>query len=97
MSVKSTSKTLVTCAEMRRDITMWSAVILRIFENGSTRSPGQGSTGGWATEPPGTEDTDGTGDEGRGTAAAPLSMKLRMSCLVTRPWMPEPGIVEIST
>src|SRR3989442_5959280 len=72
---------------------MWSAVILRILENGSTRSPGQGSTVGWTTGP-----VDGTGDGGRGTGAvagalAPVSMKPRMSCLVTRPANPVPGMV----
>src|SRR4029450_4104039 len=61
--VKSTSKKLVTCAETRRDKIMWSAVILRIFENGSTRSPGQGSTAGGT----GALDEPGTEDEGRGT------------------------------
>src|SRR5881396_2197784 len=76
---------------------MWSAVILRILENGSTRSPGQGSTGGWTTGP-----VDGTGDGGRGTGAiagalAPVSMKPRMSCLVTRPANPVPGMVEMSS
>src|SRR5207249_4448807 len=43
---------------------MWSAVILRILENGSTRSPGQGSTVGWTTGP-----ADGTGDGGRRAGA----------------------------
>src|SRR6266568_5452966 len=76
---------------------MWSAVILRILENGSTRSPGQGSTAGWTTGP-----VDGTGDGGRGAGAvagalAPVSMKPRMSCLVTRPANPVPGMVEMSS
>src|SRR2546426_4841836 len=78
---------------------MWSAVILRIFENGSTRSPGQGSTTGCSTGP-----GAGTGDAGRGTGApgrvtvraAPLSMKPSTSCFVTRPANPVPGIVAMS-
>src|SRR5213592_1462383 len=74
---------------------MWSAVILRIFENGSTRSPGQGSTTGCWTGPVGA----GAGSRGPGAvgAGAPRSMKPRMSCFVTRPAKPVPGIVEMST
>src|SRR2546426_5861750 len=76
---------------------MWSAVILRILENGSTRSPGQGSTVGWTTGP-----VDGTGDGGRGTGAvagalAPVSMKPRMSCLVTRPARSEEHTSELQS
>src|SRR6266550_2951701 len=76
---------------------MWSAVILRIFENGSTRSPGQGSTTGCSTGP------DGAGAGSRepgavgGGAGTPRSMNPRMSCFVTRPAKPLPGIVEMST
>src|SRR5437870_8623837 len=72
---------------------MWSAVILRIFENGSTRSPGQGSTVGCWTGPDGAA----AGRRETGAAGAPRSMKPRMSCFVTRPANPEPGIVEMST
>jgi hypothetical protein len=86
---------------------MCSAVILRIFENGSTRSPGHASTRTVAVEGGTTVEGDrgrSSVEDGRGrsttvevTAAAPLSMWLRISCLVTRPAIPEPGIVEIST
>ncbi len=69
---------------------MWSAVILRILENGSTRSPGHGSTAGCAIGPM------GPAAAGRG-ATGPRSMKPRMSCFVTRPAKPVPGIVEMST
>src|SRR5437879_7172854 len=69
---------------------MWSAVILRILEKGSTRSPGHGSTTGCATG------AMAVGAAGRG-AATPRSMKPRMSCFVTRPAKPVPGIVEMST
>src|SRR6184192_245306 len=71
---------------------MWSAVILRILENGSTRSPGQGSTAGAATA--GARDWGlGTGE----TSDAPRSITPSMSSLVTRPAKPVPGIVEMST
>src|SRR5947207_764173 len=69
---------------------MWSAVILRILEKGSTRSPGHGSTTGCAIGPM------DVAAAGRG-AATPRSMKPRMSCFVTRPAKPVPGIVEMST
>src|SRR5438128_5810018 len=77
---------------------MWSAVILRIFENGSTRSPGQGSTTGCSTGP-----TDGSGERGAVPPGAvtgigtPRSIKPRMSCFVTRPAYPVPGMVVMST
>src|SRR6266568_3769951 len=70
---------------------MGSAVILRILENGSTRSPGQGSPAGargWGL---------GAGAAGTATAVGARSMTPRMSCLVTRPAKPVPGIVEMST
>src|SRR5438128_469117 len=70
---------------------MWSAVILRILENGSTRSPGQGSTAGargWGL---------GAGAAGTAAAVGARSMTPRMSCLVTRPAKPVPGMVEMST
>src|SRR5215472_647267 len=51
--VKSTSKNDATCADTRFDRIMWSAVILRIFDHGSTRSPGQGSTAGCSIGPDG--------------------------------------------
>src|SRR5436305_6312464 len=71
---------------------MWSAVILRILENGSTRSPGQGSTAGAATA--GARGWGlGTGE----TSDPPRSITPSMSCLVTRPAKPVPGIVEMST
>src|SRR6266702_5744284 len=85
--VKSTSKKLATWADVRRDMIMWSAVILRILDHGSTRSPGQGSTLG-----------AGSGGPGAGeTLAGPRSINPRMSCFVTRPAKPVPGIVEMST
>src|SRR6267154_331696 len=49
--VKSTSKKLATCADTRFDITMWSAVILRILDHGSTRSPGQAALTGCVMGP----------------------------------------------
>src|SRR5437764_6808782 len=71
---------------------MWSAVILRILENGSTRSPGHGATAGAAT----------AGARGWGlglgeTSDGPRSITPSMSCFVTRPAKPVPGMVEIST
>src|SRR5438477_4149384 len=71
---------------------MWSAVILRILENGSTRSPGHGATAGAAT----------AGARGWGlgvgeTSDVPRSITPSMSCFVTRPAKPVPGIVEMST
>src|SRR5215475_7398193 len=88
MFVKSTSKMVVTCAETRRLLSMFSAILRRILLIGSmvTRSPaanaGVGVVGGAAGA------TAGAG------AGAPLrcSMKLRMSSLVTRPPRPVPGI-----
>src|SRR5438309_5638429 len=74
---------------------MWSAVILRIFENGSTRSPGQGSTAGCCTGPDGA--AAGRRVPGAVGAGAPCSMNPKMSCLVTRPANPVPGMAEIST
>src|SRR5207245_8109376 len=74
---------------------MWSAVILRIFENGSTRSPGQGSTTGCWTGPVGTG--AGSREPGAVGAGTPRSMTPRMSCFVTRPAKPVPGMVEMST
>src|SRR5213080_4960908 len=71
---------------------MWSAVILRILENGSTRSPGQGSTAGAATA-----GARGWGLGAGETSDAPRSITPSMSCLVTRPAKPVPGIVEMST
>src|SRR2546428_10199837 len=68
---------------------MWSAVILRILEKGSTRSPGHGSTTGCAIGP------RDVAAAGRG-AAAPRSMTPRLSCFVARPAKPVPGIVEVS-
>src|SRR5258706_9916360 len=85
--VKSTSKKLATCAEVRRDMIMWSAVILRILDHGSTRSPGQGSTLGAGSWGPGAGDT----------LTGPRSINPRMSCFVTLPAKPDPGIVEMST
>src|SRR3989442_1434778 len=78
---------------------MWSAVILRIFENGSTRSPGQGSTAGGCTGADGAaagRRVPGAVGAGAG-AGAPCSMNPKMSCLVTRPANPVPGMAEIST
>src|SRR3989449_1291899 len=74
---------------------MWSAVILRIFENGSTRSPGQGSTAGCCTGPDGA--AAGRRVPGAVGTGAPCSMNPKMSCLVTRPANPVPGMAEIST
>src|SRR2546425_3544047 len=78
---------------------MWSAVILRIFENGSTRSPGQGSTAGCCTGPDGAaagRRAPGAAGAGAG-AAVPRSMNPKMSCFVTRPASPVPGMAEMST
>src|SRR5688500_13848373 len=76
---------------------MCSAIFLRITLIASTRSPTCGFGGGGAAisgAGPG-----GVGSVGRGGAAAgvPDSMKLRMSFLVTRPLMPVPSSLEIST
>ena len=46
MRVKSTSKNELTCADVCRDITMCSLMSARIFDIGSTRSPGHGSGSG---------------------------------------------------
>src|SRR5215472_17408339 len=51
--VKSTSKNDATCAETFFDMIIWSAVILRILDHGSTRSPGHGSTAGCSIAPAG--------------------------------------------
>src|SRR6267143_5525541 len=85
--VKSTSKKLATCAEVRRDMIIWSAVILRILDHGSTRSPGQASTLGAGSWGPGAGDT----------LTGPRSINPRMSCFVTLPAKPDPAIVEMST
>src|SRR5712692_3279834 len=70
-------------------------MILRIFENGSTRSPGHASTTGCSTGPDGA--AAGNRDRGAGGVGTPRSMNPRMSCFVTRPAKPLPGIVEMST
>ena len=46
MRVKSTSKNELTCADVCRDATMCSLMSARIFDIGSTRSPGHGSGSG---------------------------------------------------
>src|SRR5216683_485738 len=71
-------------------------MILRIFENGSTRSPGHASTTGCSTGP-----TEGSGERGAVAVGVPTGMPRsitpRISCFVTRPAKPVPGIVEMST
>src|SRR5437773_11686323 len=49
---------------------MWSAVILRILENGSTRSPGHGSTTGSSIAPTGVAAAAGGGGGGGGGGGA---------------------------
>ena len=46
MRVKSTSKIELTCADVCFDTTMCSAISARIFDIGSTTSPGHGSGSG---------------------------------------------------
>ena len=46
--VRSTSKTVVTCADVSFEYAMWPAVSFLILLIGSTTSPGHGvTTGGW--------------------------------------------------
>src|SRR5438046_1772128 len=86
----STSNTVVTCAEVRRLITMCSAIFLRIALMGTTvtRSPGA-NTGAAARDTP------------AAAAVAPApgpppSIAFRMSFFVTRPLAPVPAIREMS-
>src|SRR5574340_949683 len=100
--VKSISKTVETCAEVRLDSSMCSAVLRRIGVIGTTsrRDPaaavggdagGRGRAGGG-----GCGAGAGTGD-GEPGGSIGLSMRPRMSCLVTRPPMPVPAIWLMST
>src|SRR5688572_29984487 len=80
---------------------MWSAIFFRITLIGSTRSPTCGLGGGgaaisWAA---GAAADAGARSAGRaaGAAVAPDSIKLNMSFLVTRPLMPVPSSLEMST
>src|SRR5256885_14089833 len=83
--VKSISMNDVTCADVCRDATMCSLMSARIFDIGSTTSPGHGAGGGRACE-------GGGGREGRGADAAvpPGFMKPRVSLFVTPPATPGP-------
>src|SRR3989441_888706 len=66
---------------------MWSAVILRIFENGSTRSPGQGSTARGCTGPAGAAAGGrgpGPGGAGAGGVAPGTGALLSVSITATR-------------
>src|SRR5580704_6201 len=83
--VRSTSKTDVTCADVRRDSTMWSLISARIFDIGSTTSPGQASGSGPSAATCGTAGRPTTGG-----FAARLAIKPSMSRFVTRPAIPEP-------
>src|SRR5580765_6839294 len=93
--VKSTSKNDVTCAFVRRESAMCSAVSVRMRDMGSTTSPCHGSgSGPWCSTPVGACMDGAT----RGAAAggAPDSITCMMSRLVTRPAMPLPCRFEIS-
>src|SRR6185437_7319367 len=83
MRVKSTSKNELTCAEVWRDITMCSLISCRIFDMGSTRSPGHGSGSGPAC-------TAGCPPAARAGAFGPDSRYSSSSRLVTRPETPLP-------
>ena len=72
MRVKSTSKIEVTCADVCRDTTMCSAISARIFDIGSTTSPGHGSGSGPCRRAAGAA---GGARRARGGAFAPDSRK----------------------
>src|SRR2546423_14703325 len=83
--VKSISMNDVTCADVCRDATMCSLMSARIFDIGSTTSPGHGAGGGRACEGGGRRE-----ERGADAAVPPDSMKPRMSLFVTRPATPDP-------
>src|SRR5262245_29073005 len=91
----STSKTVVTCAEVLLLITMCSAIFLRIGLMGTTvvRSPGANTGAGAAARRTGAAEAAETGEAAR---APPPSTTFKMSVLVTRPLIPVPWIPEMS-
>src|ERR1044071_81352 len=76
---------------------MCSAIFLRITLIGSTRSPTCGLGGGAETGSYVGAGVTGAAAVEAGAGAAPDSIKLRMSFLVTRPLRPVPSSFEIST
>src|SRR3954447_8305938 len=93
IAVKSTSKTVVTCAEVCFEITMCCAIFLRMTESGSRRvdSPALNCIAGAAF-------AAGAGaGAGSGVSVRGCCRYSRMSFFVTRPEMPEPLICAMST
>src|SRR2546421_656402 len=85
---------------------MWSAVILRILENGSTRSPGHGSTAGWSIGPAGGGGAglggsglgaDGAGAVAGGDATAPFSVSITATSVCTGTVWPSCTLISAST
>src|SRR6185437_1788236 len=86
MRVKSISMNDVTCADVRREATIWSLINARILDIGSTRSPAHGSgSGPWNSAAP-----PGACIDAPGLDTGPLARCSSRSRLVTRPAMPLP-------